>query len=252
MFKVLAPGSRKRRTWSAGTIAASVAAHVLVLGGAAYASLHASPPPRVEVFQDLPLPPPAPEPLKPKDPTPPPPSKPDEPPARAGQTVELRAPDVVPTIIPKVDPTEQPLHASETTGIGIPGDKYDPNATQPAAGGSHGNGDGQPTDVVTPEDLGEIPSLANRGEVQRVLQRYYPPMQRDAGIAGDAQLQFVINTDGSVDAASVKVVSSTSEAFGEAAKRAVERFRFRPATMMGEPVRVLITIPIRFTVAPGA
>ena len=32
----------------------------------------------------------------------------------------------------------------------------------------------------------------------------------------------------------------------------VERFRFRPATMMGEPVRVLITMPIRFTVAPGS
>ncbi|HET6763650.1 MAG TPA: TonB family protein [Longimicrobiaceae bacterium] len=250
MFKVLASGSRKRSVWSANTVATSIIVHALVLGFAAYASLHASPPrAMVDGYTDIGEPPPPP-PVEPeqKQETPPPV---DAPPPRPGQTVELPAPDVVPTVIPKVDPTEQPLHAYQTTGIGTTGSTYDPNATAqaPAAPGA-GQGDGP--EVIAAEELGALPELANRTEVQRVLQRNYPPTLRDAGIAGEAQIQLIINTDGSVDASSVKVVSSSQEAFGEAARRVVERFRFRPASMMGEPVRVLITMPIRFTVAPTA
>jgi len=250
MFKVLASGSRKRSVWTANTVATSIIAHALVLGFATYASLHASPPKReVAEIVDIGSPPPPPPPIEEQKEQPPQPV--DAPPARAGQTVELPAPTEVPTEIPKVDPTEQPLHEYQTTGIGTTGDKYDPNATvQAPPSPVHGEGDGP--ELVIAEDLGALPELANRTEVQRVLQRNYPPTLRDAGIAGEAQIQLIINTDGSVDASSVKVVSSSQEAFGDAARKVVERFRFRPATMMGEPVRVLITMPIRFTVAPGS
>jgi protein TonB len=250
MFKTFAPGARRRRVWSPGTIAASVAAHAFLLGGAAYATLHASPPTRetASIF-DIGEPPAPPPPVKPQDPPPPPPA-PDEPAARAGQTVEIPAPTDVPTELPKVNPNEAPLHDYQVTGIGTTGTTYDPNATTQAPTGPTTTA-GEGPEVIAVEDLGEMPALANRNEVQRVLQRTYPSNLRDAGIAGEARLQFIINTDGTVDAASVQVVSSTQEAFGDAARRAVEKFRFRPATMMGEPVRVLITIPIRFTVNPS-
>jgi periplasmic protein TonB len=252
MFKVLASGSRKRTVWTANTIATSIIAHALVLGFAAYASVHASPPKReVADIVDIGAPPPPPPPIEEQKEKPTPPAPADAPPPQPGQTVELPAPDKVPTEIPKIDLNEQPLHPYEVTGIGTTGTTYDPHATvqtppSPAPGPP---GDGP--QVIEAAELGEIPALANRGEVQRILQRTYPPTLRDAGVAGEAQLQFIINTDGTVDASSVKVVSSSQEAFGDAARRAVERFRFRPATMMGEPVRVLISIPIRFTVTPG-
>jgi protein TonB len=251
MFNVFASGSRKRRIWTPGTIAASIAAHVLVLGGAAYATLHASPPETVEVVQDLgPLPPPPPKPVDVQ----PAPATPDQPPPRPGQTVELPAPVQVPTDIPPVKPDETPLHAGEVTGEGTLGNTFDPNATTQAPGSATTPSDGASggPELVTGDELGAMPELTNRSEVQRMLQRSYPSGLRDQGIAGEARLQFIINTDGTVDMASVQVVSATRDEFGDAAKRAVERFHFKPATMMDEPVRVLITMPIRFTISPNS
>jgi protein TonB len=249
MFKVLEPGARTRRVWSAGTVTLSVAAHVLVLAGATYASLHASPPPPLSddgILDTWEVPP---TPTVKPDPQPTQPERQDETPAPRGHTVELPAPTDVPDHLPPVNIHEEPLHSYEVTGQGPLGVKYgDPLPNQQSGGNPNATGDGPQT--VDVSDLAEIPSLENTGEVQRVLQRNYPPMLRDAGVTGEARLQFVINTDGRVDASTVQVVGATNEAFGDAARRAVEHFRFKPASMMGEPVRVLITIPIRFTLQP--
>ncbi len=39
------------------------------------------------------------------------------------------------------------------------------------------------------------PSLRNADDVQRALERVYPPSLRDAGVTGETVLQFVINEE---------------------------------------------------------
>jgi protein TonB len=249
MFKVLDPEARRRRVWSAGTVTVSLAAHVLVLAGAAYASLHASPPPPPrEVVTDLGPLPPAPPPIK--DPPQEQPREQPRQPSTPGTFIEVHTPVTVPDKIPAVDPTLAPLPRQDDGADGKGGDHIGPPNGQPGTGSAEVPDDGLPEGVVDMSDLAEIPSLQNAIEVQRVLQRSYPPLLREAGVMGEARLQFIINTDGRVEATSVQVVGATNQQFGDAAKRAVEHFRFKPASMMGEPVRVLITIPIRFTLQP--
>lgn len=98
-------------------------------------------------------------------------------------------------------------------------------------------------------DLAEVderPELTNRSEVDRLMQRNYPPLLRDAGIAGQVTLRFRVNEDGRVDAESIAVENASHDAFGDAARRVVERMRFRPATVGGRAVRVWVTLPITF------
>jgi TonB family protein len=88
------------------------------------------------------------------------------------------------------------------------------------------------------------PELTNEAQVAGLMQRLYPRMLQDAGIGGTVMMQFVIQADGKVDPASVKVIDSTHEQFGEASVKAVEKFRFRPGQYKGQNVRVLIQMPI--------
>jgi bla regulator protein BlaR1 len=88
------------------------------------------------------------------------------------------------------------------------------------------------------------PELMNKGEVAGLMQGLYPRDLRGEGIGGTVMMQFVIQADGKVDPASVKVVDSTHEQFGEASVKAVEKFRFRPGRYKGQNVRVLIQMPI--------
>jgi len=61
-------------------------------------------------------------------------------------------------------------------------------------------------------------------------------------------VQFVINSEGKVEPATVKVVQTSHEQFAKATQEAVERFRFRPGRYQGRPVPVLIQIPITWKV----
>ena len=47
---------------------------------------------------------------------------------------------------------------------------------------------------------------------------------------------------------SARVLEASHPAFGEAALRAVDRFRFRPGRIGGVAVPVRVTIPIQWTV----
>jgi protein TonB len=249
MFKVLESGGRKRRVWSPMTVTVSVAAHALVFGGAAYAATRPAPPKEPgAVYIDIgsvptPPPPPAPIPQQPRV---------DEPHLRApvtGQTIVIPAPTTVPDYIPAPDLTATPIRPVDVTGIGKPGDVIGPvspgddrpptGTTAPAA----------PNDVVDEGilDAGERPQLSNRGELVRLFERYYPPLMRDSGISGRTVVRCVVGTDGRVEPETIEIVEATNPAFADAAKKAAEKFRFRPASMMGQPVRVLISIPIDWT-----
>ena len=99
------------------------------------------------------------------------------------------------------------------------------------------------------DEVSVRPSLRNESEVQRALERAYPPALRDAGVTGETVLQFVIDADGRVEPGSIEVVSSSDEGFASAARRVAASMRFSPAKAGGRSVRVTTTMPVRWTIS---
>ena len=248
MFKVLE--GRKRRVMSPATMAASVAAHLLLLGGVMYAAAADTGPREVvDTVLDLPDVPTEPAAPKPVEPPPPPmPEQPRQPDAPvAGATLELPTPDVVPTVLPPEKPGTPPVDPNAYSGQGPIGDTIgtppaDPTPpagnTDPAPGGEY---------ILDAESVEERPQL-NRDGLSRTMERYYPSVLRDSRVAGRVVIELIVDESGRVREGSARVVDASHPAFGEAALRAVERFRFRPAKMAGVPVPVRVTIPINWTV----
>jgi TonB family protein len=72
----------------------------------------------------------------------------------------------------------------------------------------------------------------------------YPAALTDTGQKGSATIEVIVKADGSVAEAQVK--SADHEAFGEAARVAIEKWRFEPATADGKPVDKRVTVPFNF------
>jgi len=185
-----------------------------------------------------------PEPPKPEPPPPPPPT-PEAPPPVVKGFQELVPPAEPPKEIPKVDPNQAATNANDFTGVGH------------AGGVANGVDNGQAQDVTNrqaPPDEGtyelsaveEQPSLSNGAEVARQLSRNYPPLLRDAGVAGTVTLRMRVLENGTVDPESISIENATQDAFGDAAKRVVERMRFHPAKVGGKAVKVWVTLPVTF------
>ena len=73
----------------------------------------------------------------------------------------------------------------------------------------------------------------------------YPPADWLAAVEGDVTLKAEVDERGQVTA--VEVLEAPSPGLGEAAVRALERWRFRPATQDGEPVAAHHLQTFRFT-----
>ncbi len=74
----------------------------------------------------------------------------------------------------------------------------------------------------------------------------YPTAQRAAGVAGTVLVQFVVNTDGSVDPASIKVLVASDSAFAAAVRVSLAVVRYSPARKGGAAVRQLVQQPFGF------
>ena len=136
--------------------------------------------------------------------------------------------------LPAVDQSSLPplvLGAPSGTPVGS-----SPVATVP--GGLPGVGDVWDSGVVDerPEVLSGPPLV-------------YPEQMRQAGIEGRVLVEVVIDTLGRAEPGSLRTVASSQRAFEAAATAYVRRALFRPARVMGRPVRVLIRLPIEFRIA---
>lgn len=78
----------------------------------------------------------------------------------------------------------------------------------------------------------------------------YPEAARQAGLAGTVIVEAEIDTEGSV--ASTRVLRSVSPELDQAAREAVGRWRFEPATSSGEPVADVYRAAIHFELEPPA
>jgi TonB family protein len=94
----------------------------------------------------------------------------------------------------------------------------------------------------------ERPSPINTRELLRALERSYPPLLRDARVAGTVQVRFRVLPDGTVDTTSIRITRSSQEEFNQPTIDAVSILRFRPAKVGGRPVRAWVELPISWTV----
>ncbi len=91
------------------------------------------------------------------------------------------------------------------------------------------------------------PSILNRNEVVRAMEREYPLVLRDSGIGGTVRVYFYIDEEGRVRDRQIDT-SSGHQALDAAAMAVSEIYRFSPALNRDEKVAVWVSFPITFQV----
>ena len=237
---------RKRRLWSTRTVALSLGVHLAVLAGIVAAAADFEPPPPppeppvvIDTFWLDPATtiPPAPATTSPRQPVP----------AKRG-FVSLPAPETVPDTLPPVDSTARPLTKEDVTGLGqeIVGLRPRGDSTPRPPARDPPLRDFRIDEPL--EDAEQPPQLASPRDAQRILERMYPPRLRDGGVTGRTMVVLVVDGTGAVVPGSVTVRETSHEGFRDAAIRAAERFRFRPATRNGQPYAAFVSLPIEWKI----
>lgn len=80
----------------------------------------------------------------------------------------------------------------------------------------------------------------------------YPDMLRTANVEGEVLAQFVLNTDGTPDMSTFKVLKSTHDLFTASVMSALPNMRFYPASVGGKVVKQVIQMPFQFNLSKGA
>ena len=104
-----------------------------------------------------------------------------------------------------------------------------------------------PEPPPTPEarpDIAGFRSVEVDPTVVHQVEPLYPDILRRAGVEGRVVVRVLIGVDGRAE--DVVVLRSDHEGFDRATVEAVRTWRFTPAIQAGQPVRVWMTIPVRF------
>lgn len=96
------------------------------------------------------------------------------------------------------------------------------------------------SDVEPPRPGGDI----SAPELVRRIEPAYPEVARKARQEGVVVLEAIISSAGAIE--EVRVVKSAGVLLDSAAAEAVRRWRYRPATLNGRAVRVLLTVTVAF------
>lgn len=165
--------------------------------------------------------------------------------ARAAEARVLQVVEV-PPIVPIPSEELQPARAPSAPGAAPapPGETRPARAPVPPAPAGDVRPVEAPRPQFTPFDV--RPELRNRLEVARALEAAYPPLLRDAGIGGTAQLWILIDAEGVVSRVQRHRGSGYPQ-LDEAAEAVAREMRFSPAQNRGEPVPVWIQVPVSFT-----
>jgi TonB family protein len=81
----------------------------------------------------------------------------------------------------------------------------------------------------------------------RKVQPVYPVSAKRAGVQGTVELEVVISKDGVP--AELRVVSSPSDDLSNSALEAVRHWRYRPTLLNGNPVEIVTTVIVNYTLA---
>jgi len=187
---------------------------------------------------------------------PPPPPPPPPPPAVAAVRIKKVTVDDMmraPTVIPRRIAREQDAEPTGAVGVvgGIPGGTLG-GAMGGVLGGIIG---GVLSSAVAPPPPPPKPSAPKRirvgGQVESAKLIFqpkpeYPPLAKMARIQGSVRLEAIISKDGTIQ--DLKVLSG-HPLLVKAALEAVQRWRYQPTLLNGEPVEVVTDIDVNFTLS---
>jgi protein TonB len=175
-------------------------------------------------------------------------------------SVELQKPEPAPEPQPEVNIPAQTMAAAETTAPGVIESQSAGTVSQ-GTGSGGGAGTGTGTGMGPGQGSGLGPGYGggtgggayrpgNGVEIPRIIREVKPQYTAEAmraKIQGAVWLECIVLPDGSVG--EVRISKSLDSTFGldQEAVRAAKQWRFQPGTRFGEPVPVLITIELSFT-----
>src|SRR5262245_26952084 len=240
MFNNLLSSKPKKERGGPTAVFTSAVLHVVLIGFAVWATSQV----KAEIQENETLA----QIIQPDEPEPPPPPPPPPPPENEPPPVQTEVVDVPkgfqvltpPTIVPPDIPppsTGPVINERDFSGEGVVGGKSTGTTTKVTAE----NIEAAPT--FTPYTV--KPELQNTAEVSRALQRYYPPLLRDAGIGGTVNLWFFIDETGKVVKTQLKKGSGHA-ALDEAADKVAQLMVFSPALNRDQKVKVWVDMPIVF------
>lgn len=172
---------------------------------------------------------------------PPPPAAPAQlsnaAPAPRPQDLNLYAPARIPTTIaPIVDSPPRPIvPGAFSSGPGVPGLSSVPLPAPPPM---------PPVHIAKPSGPLRVSAGVAAGQLIVPIQPRYPAIAQQARIQGTVVVSAVIGTDGHI--ASLRVLSGPP-LLVPAATQAIQRARYRPWTLNGQPVEVETTINVVFS-----
>jgi protein TonB len=235
MFNQLIESKRSKKR-SPGTAAFSIGLHAGLIGLAVWATANAAiknEKPKAEKIEFVQVK--KDEPPPPKKEAPPPPKATVAPPPPKGFQVP-QAPPIVPVKIPDIDLSKKVTNVADFSGKGVEGGV--------ANGVVGGKGPVSNTETYFSFQV-EKPAAMASGTVTP----QYPETLRSAGIEGEVDAEFTVDTTGRVDqAAGIKINKATNDLFAAAVKSALPRMKFYPAEIGGHKVRQLVQQPFTFTI----
>ena len=187
----------------------------------------------------------------PPPPPPPPPAatpvKVVKPVARLIQAGKLMAPRAIPKEVAMIKEQELPPDVSAGAAIGgVPGGVPGGQAGGVLGGIIGGTGSNMPP---PPKETPKRIRVGGQVQQARLIQKItplYPPLAKQARISGTVRLQAVIAKDGSIQ--ELQVLAG-HPLLVQAALEAVRQWRYQPTLLNGEPVEVVTTIDVVFTLS---
>ncbi len=234
MFNQLIESKRTKKR-SLGTTAFSIGVHAGLIGLAVVATLHAAiqnEKPKAEKIEFVQVK--KDEPPPPKKQPPPPPKTTVAPPPPKGFQVP-QAPPIVPVKIPDIDLNKKATNVADFTGKGVEG-----GVARGVVGGT-----GPVTDNSTYFSF-QVEKQAAQAPGSPTPT--YPQTLQSAGIEGEVDAQFVVDTTGRADPSTLKIEKSTNDLFTAAVRSALPRMRFYAAEIGGKKVRQLVQQPFTFSI----
>ena len=193
--------------------------------------------------------------VAPPPPPPPPPPPAAAPPVKVIRKIEteldngqLRTPTKIPQKIQMIKEDEPPPNMAGAGVVGgVPG-----GVPGGSMGGVIGGIIGQTANTVVPRvqtpQRVRVSQGVSEGLLIHKVQPSYPPLARQARIAGSVVLQASIGKDGAIQ--NLRLVSG-HPMLAPAAIEAVKQWKYRPYFLNGEPVEVDTQITVNFTLAGG-
>ena len=103
--------------------------------------------------------------------------------------------------------------------------------------------------IALAEDAPQKIRVGGAVQAQNIISKVapvYPPEAKQAGTQGTVQLSVVVGTDGKVE--SLNALSGP-DVLVQAAVEAVKQWVYKPTLLNGQPVEVLTTVDVNFTLS---